>query len=100
MIIVSGEIKITPTAREATLAAAREMALATQAEDGCISYMFYASVADENIIRVFEEWQSDEALQRHFETPHMAKFMAKLPELVAGPADVKRYEVNNVTSLS
>ena len=56
LIVVSGEIKIRPEAREAALATAREMAAATQAEDGCLSYMFYLSVTDENTVRVFEEW--------------------------------------------
>jgi quinol monooxygenase YgiN len=99
VIIVSGEIKIRPDAREAAIAAAREMAAATQAEDGCISYMFYFSIADENTVRIFEEWQSDEALQQHFKTSHMAEFVNKLPGLVAGKAEVKRYDVAEVSSL-
>lgn len=61
--------------------------------------MFYTSVADENIVRVFEEWESDDALKAHFATPHMAEFLQKLPQIVAGPADVKRYEIASVASL-
>lgn len=100
MIIVSGEIPIKPEARTEAMAAAREMAAATRKEDGCISYMFYTSVADENVVRVFEEWDSGDALDARFATPHMATLLQKLPEIAAGPANVKRYEISSVSSLS
>ncbi|MEM7114965.1 MAG: putative quinol monooxygenase [Chloroflexota bacterium] len=99
MIVIAGQIPIRGDKREEAIAAALEMAAATQQEEGCISYDFHASLADPNIIFIFEEWESDAALQAHFQTPHMAEFRKKLPNIVAGPGQLKRYEVSSVGSL-
>ena len=99
MIVIAGQIPIRGDKRDEAIAAALEMAAATQQEEGCISYDFHASLADPNLIFIFEEWESAKALKAHFETPHMAEFRAKLPNLVAGPGKLKRYEVASVGSL-
>ena len=99
MIVIAGQIPIRADKREEAVAAALEMAAATQQEAGCISYDFHASLADPNLILVFEEWETAEALQAHFETPHMAVFRQKLPNIVAGKGKLKRYEVASVSDL-
>jgi quinol monooxygenase YgiN len=91
MIIISGTIPIQPDKREAAYAAALEMADATQKEAGCITYDFYSSVRDPNMILVYEEWETDAALTAHFATPHMAVFRSKLPDLVAGEGVIKKF---------
>ena len=99
MLIVAGKIPIQPEKREEAMAVATVMAKATQAEKGCIEYHFYSNVEDPNTFLVFEKWESGEALKAHFETPHMAEFRSKLPNLVAGPGDVWRYEVSDSAKL-
>ena len=49
---------------------------------------------------IHEEWESAEALQRHFATPHMAEFRRELPQIVSGPASIMRYEVASVTKMT
>ena len=53
-------------------------------------------VADEGVVRVFEEWQEQAALDAHFEAPHMAAFMGKMGGLGITGMDVKKYEVSSV----
>lgn len=67
------------------------MAEATRAEPGCIAYRFAADLADPNTFLIFEEWASEEALGRHFTSPHMRVFREQIPGLVAGPACLHRY---------
>jgi quinol monooxygenase YgiN len=39
------------------------------AESGCISYTFSADLVEPGLIHVFEEWQSQDALDAHFKAP-------------------------------
>jgi quinol monooxygenase YgiN len=78
MVIVSGVFEIDAADRDAGVAAAVRMATATRQESGCQSYAFYTDLEGPARIRVFEEWESGEALERHFRTPHMAEFRAAL----------------------
>ncbi len=57
MLIVSGLVEIKPENAQAAIAAAREMAIASNEEDGCHSYAFYADLEVEGRFRVFEEWE-------------------------------------------
>ena len=94
MLIVSGVFEIDPADREAGLSAAVRMAQQSRQEAGCHSYAFYADVEDPARIRVFEEWESGEALQLHFATPHMAEFRAALGRIKMTRGGVCRYEVS------
>ncbi len=96
MIIVHGTIPIRPDCREQALELARGMTQATQAEPGCISYDFYVGLSDPNTLMLFQEWESLEALMRHFQTPHMEEFLRALPEVVSGEIATRRYQVQSV----
>ena len=47
-------------------------ASAVRAEDGCIHYDYYFSAKDENVVFLFEEWESEHHQQVHLTQPHMA----------------------------
>ena len=93
MIIVSGVFEVVPADRDAAIAAAVRMATETRKEAGCQSYAFYGDFEDANRIRVFEEWESGEALERHFMTAHMTEFRAALKKIRIKRGGVFRYEV-------
>ena len=42
-----------------------------RAEDGCISYDYYASMEDENKLLLIERWESEEKQQVHVKQLHM-----------------------------
>ncbi len=71
------------------------MASATQAEPGCISYDFYVGLSDPHTLLLFQEWETIDALQDHFETPHMEAFLAALPSFAAGQVVTRRFEVQS-----
>lgn len=99
MIVIAGSVAIRPEQRAEATRAALAMARATCAEPGCITYRFAADLADPDTFLVFEEWESDEALARHFQSEHMRVFREQLPKLVAGPARIARYTVSDKTSM-
>ncbi len=92
MIIVSGTFEIDASQRDEALRVGATMAGASLAEPGCVTYGFWADPADPARLRVFEEWETEEALTAHFGTAHMTEFVAALPGLGVRNADVWRYE--------
>lgn len=50
MIISMGSARALPGRRENLISAAREMAAATRAKDGCHSYGFFSDIDDEDTI--------------------------------------------------
>ena len=66
---------------------------ASREEVGCISYEFYVGLTDPNTLLLFQEWESVDALQGHFETDHMEEFLKLLPNVLDGEVATRRYEV-------
>lgn len=93
MIIVSGTASIQPPKRQQAIELFQYLMHETRKEDGNISYGFYIDIENENLFRVFEEWQSQDAIDAHFGTEHMAKLNRELPQMVAAAPELTRYEV-------
>ncbi|HCD27709.1 MAG TPA: hypothetical protein DER02_09315 [Gammaproteobacteria bacterium] len=96
MIIVHGKIPIHGEQRDVALKLAQQMADATRAEYGCITYEFYIGLSDPNMLMLFQEWENTEALMAHFETEHMQEFLEALPEIVSGDIVTRRYAVHSM----
>ncbi len=99
MIVVSGTLRIAPADLDAAVAAGVTMAEASLAEPGCSAYGFWQDPTDPGLIRVFEEWASEEALGEHFATPHMAEFMGALGNLGIEGMDIHKYQVSDKSKL-
>jgi quinol monooxygenase YgiN len=72
MLFVIATLNVDPADRETLIAATRPCLLATRKEAGCISYDFNADVSDEGKLVFVERWQTRDALNAHFKTPHIA----------------------------
>jgi quinol monooxygenase YgiN len=99
MIVIAGTITIDPTKRDEAFAAAKVIMEETHKEPGNIAYAFSADLLDDAVVRIFEEWESQEALDFHFKTPHMAEFQAKIGTLGVKDMTIKKYEVSSAGSL-
>ena len=93
MIVIAGTARVHPEQRERAIEAARVMVEASRAEPGCRQYRFSTDLDDPNVVHVFEEWDSAEALEVHFATPHMAEFQAALGATLDGAPEITRFEV-------
>jgi quinol monooxygenase YgiN len=99
MLIVAGELVVEEGAVESVRDALRTMEEATRAEPGCIAYAFSLDVSDPTRLRVFERWESREALEAHFATPHMAAFGAAVAQVQPRSVEIKAFEVSGEVAL-
>ena len=93
MIIVQGVFPLKSETRQDALELMDKMSVASRAEEGCISYEFYIGLSDPNRRLLFQEWESVEALQNHYQTDHMEEFLKVLPDVLDGEVATRRYEV-------
>jgi quinol monooxygenase YgiN len=99
MLIVSGIITMDPSGHDRAVALVGPLVEATLAEPGCITYGFWADPNAPGVFRVYEEWESDEAIAEHFGTPHMGAFMAGMADLPITGTDIHKHEVANSSKL-
>ena len=99
MLVIAGRIRVKPDRREDAIRLALDVSRETVKEAGCRSYRFYADIEDPGLFFLFEEWDGPEALEKHFATPHMARFMTEAPALLAGGIEINRYEVSAVSKM-
>lgn len=88
---VVAHIQARPETIEETKAMLLGLIAPTRQEAGCISYHLHQNNADPADFTFVEEWVSDEALNEHLQTPHLTAALAKIPRLLAGPPDIRRY---------
>jgi quinol monooxygenase YgiN len=70
-VIVAGTFRI-PSEQFGELVSHMEAVIAeTRQEDGCLAYSYARDVEDPGLIRVFEHWRDQAALDAHVKTPHM-----------------------------
>ena len=70
-----------------------KMEAASREEDGCHDYTFSTELNNPSVLRITERWETVEALQAHFQTPHMTEFQAAMAERPPASIDVKFYKV-------
>lgn len=99
MLIVAGTITIDPSRRAALEAAFDKMREATLKEPGCIAYQAYFDRSEPGTLLIFEKWESEDALNAHFVSPHMAEFGKALsgPDVLG--SDVRKYAVSSESKL-
>lgn len=100
MIVVVGRVSTDAEKRDALIQAGQAVAKASRAEDGCISYRLYEDTENGDELVFVEEWESDEALKRHFKAPHLADFMQAIPATIVAPPDVKFHDVASSRDLA
>ncbi len=71
MLYVIATLIVKPGTRDATIAAAQPCVEATRKEPGCLRYDFNADAYDDTRLVFVEQWESREALSKHFEQPHL-----------------------------
>ena len=91
MIIVSGIMTVDPSSHDRMVELARTVSTESLKEPGCRGYGLWADPDVRGRFRIFEEWDSQEALTEHFGTPHFAAFGSSLGELGLAGMDIHRY---------
>lgn len=99
MIIVTGEFRFPEGSGAAVDAAMIEMTEATVKEAGCLHYRFYRDIERPDAYRVYEEWESEDALASHAASAHMQVYRARLKEIGVLSRRVKKFEAGPATEL-
>jgi len=99
MIVIAGRARLHESEVGAATRAGSEMAATSRDEPGCIDYRFAIDIDDPLVVQVLEQWESAEALDAHFATPHFRAFSEVILGAVDGPAEFTRYEVSSAGPL-
>ncbi len=70
---VVATIPVKPESAELASAGLSQLAQATREEEGCISYVLYESAAAPGTFVTVEEWRSQDDLDAHLASPHVAQ---------------------------
>jgi quinol monooxygenase YgiN len=100
MIVVVGRVRTDDARRADLVRIGQTVAAASREEDGCRSYRVYEDTERPNEFVFVEEWDSHQALEKHFRTPHIAEFMRTVPAAIDGPSDVKFHTIASTVDLA
>lgn len=99
MLLIEGWIKLAKGEFEKVRDAGIAMVEATNKEDGCLHYAFAQDIADPDLIRISERWESQEALAAHGASAHMAAFNKVMGGVQREGADLRLYSAEEVRRL-
>lgn len=99
MIVLDVKFLLKDGSHDEAVAAMKSVAAETLKENGCAEYRFALPMNEGDPIVLFEEWESQDALNAHFETAHLAEFRAKMEKVLNEPPIIRRYVVSEAGSL-
>jgi quinol monooxygenase YgiN len=65
----------------------------TRTEEGCINYDLHRSLDHKGQFRFYENWTSKELLERHLQSAHVKRFIARADQLLAEPPEITLWEM-------
>jgi quinol monooxygenase YgiN len=99
MLMIGGWLKLAAGEFDKVKDQAAAMVATTNTEDGCLHYSFARDIADPDLIRIFERWRDQEALDGHFASPHMAAFGQAMGSVTREGADLWLYSAEEIRKL-
>jgi len=99
MLIVSGTVSVEAADHEKMVELIAPLVAATTAEAGNLSYGFYSDPAAPGVFRVYEEWDTAEAMGEHMGTDHMATFLGAMGGLAVTGTELYQHEVSGSARL-
>ena len=99
MLIVSGLITVDPSDHDRMVELVGPLVEATLAEEGNLTYGFWASTAEPGVFRVYEEWASPDAMGLHMASEHMAAFLIGMGSLTVTGTELYQHQVTETTRL-
>jgi quinol monooxygenase YgiN len=99
MIILAGTVRAPADKLAAAQRAFATMIAATRAEPGCLGYSFAHDVLEPGLIRIFEVYTDQAAVDAHRAAPHFAAWRASWPALGIGDRNMAQYEIESVQQL-
>jgi quinol monooxygenase YgiN len=95
MLILVGRFTAKSDKKAELIAIAHSLFEPSRAEEGCITYRFYADTEVADAFIFLEEWKSKAALEQHFQTSHFARFMEQFTDMIVGEPVITTYEIQS-----
>jgi quinol monooxygenase YgiN len=92
-VLIAGTVRLPPENLARFRPHMERMLAASRAEDGCVAYSYAVDVEDPGLIRVFEAWRDQAAIEAHFAAPHMAEWRAAWPAFGVTDRRLALYQV-------
>jgi multiple sugar transport system substrate-binding protein len=90
-LTVVARIKAKPGMEERVRQELAKLLAPTRVEKGCIHYDMHQSTTDPALFLFYENWESEDDLQRHLGSPHIAAWFKLSQELLAEPIQITRW---------
>ena len=90
-VVVVGSLRARPGKEDEAAEALAGLVAPTHAEDGCLLYSLHQGADDGTRFAFVERWASQEQLQAHLGSDHIAAVLARADELLAEPPDIVVY---------
>src|SRR5210317_2097126 len=90
-IIISGTVDLDPDQMEAAMTAAKPLIEGALTQDGIMDYDWCPDPLTPGRLRVFERWESEAALQNHFNNHWYTDMRMTLAQFGIRGADVLKY---------
>ena len=87
MIVLDVKFNLKDGCLDEAVAAMKLVAAEVLKEQGCAEYRFALPMSEGLPIVLFEEWESQDALNAHFKTSHLGEFRGKMEKLLSEPPD-------------
>lgn len=88
-ITITATIRPKPELRDQAIEALSQAIAASHEEAGCNVYALHTVNDDPETLVLLEHWDSEEQLERHRHSSHLAELRTKLPDLLAAPSEVR-----------
>lgn len=98
-LLIAGTVRVPPQNLTEFKPHMLAMLTASRAEDGCLDYAYAEDVAEPGLIRVFEAWRDQAALEAHFRTAHMATWRSRWPQFGVSDRRLFAYETASERAL-
>ena len=99
MYLVAGHFKFTEAGSNRAVELMSEIVKIGRGEKGITQYAFYANPDSKNAWFLFEEWESKEAHDVHFESAAMQAIVPEFFELLAEQPDVSYFDASLASKL-
>lgn len=99
MIVQYAVVPVDPDSREQAVRAVTELAERSREESGVVEYRVGADVEDDSVLRIFEQYEDQQAVDAHMNSEHFGAFQERLPEFAGGDVELYKYEVSDSTQL-
>ncbi len=93
MLILIAKFNTKPEHRSTMMELAKGLLEPSRSEAGCIHYEFLQDPFEPDSFTFYEKWDSQDALDLHFQKPYFIDFSNKFPQLIKGEHSLETYEV-------